>query len=81
MTREIEARLTAIVARIGRIDAAALDHSTDLVAIGMASITLVEVIFAVEEEFDIQIPYATQAGPMTLGALVDQVAALVQARG
>ena len=80
MPNAIEARVAEILAGIGRIDAELLTRDTDLAGLGLDSIVMVEAIFALEEEFDIEVPYAAAPGPVSFGALVDQIAGLVRVR-
>ena len=80
MPSGIEAQVAGILARIGRIDTGLLMRETDLAGLGLDSVTMVEAIFALEEAFDIEVPYATAPGPVSFGTLVDQIAGLVQAQ-
>jgi acyl carrier protein len=80
MRTQIEAQVAAILAEVGRIDAAMLTRETALAGLGLDSIVMVEAIFAVEEAFDIAVPLASDTGIATFGALVDLVADLVQSR-
>ncbi len=77
----LEAEIAEIFAKVGKIDAAQLTSATDLSELGLDSILMVEVMFAVEEQFDVSIPFAADVGPLTFGGFVNQIADLVQARG
>jgi acyl carrier protein len=57
MPGAIEARVIAILARQARIEAATLRPETTLEELSLDSMALVEVIFALEEEFDITVPF------------------------
>lgn len=80
MQTPIEAEIAGILARIGRIAPEGLTRDADLAGLGLQSIQMVEAIFAIEEHFDISVPYGSAPGSLTFGALVDQVAGLVEAR-
>jgi acyl carrier protein len=86
MHDDIQARVTAIIAEQAGRAPAGLGPGTTLEVLGMDSIALVEAIFALEEEFDISVPFnANTPGEAgldlsTLGAIAGAVAELVAAR-
>lgn len=57
MPDAIEARVIAILARQARLEAGLLHAGTTLEELSFDSMALVEVIFALEEEFDISVPF------------------------
>ena len=80
MAQAIETQVLEILTRVGRVPAEILTPDSDLAAVGLDSITMVEVVFALEETFDIAVPYATDAGPIRVGHLVQSVQELVRAK-
>ena len=76
-------RIVAAQARLP-VDAVRLEASPQ--ETGLDSLGLVEMVFAIEEEFDIAVPFNTNAtGPQdfdisSIGAVVEAVRALVAAR-
>lgn len=86
MPGAIAARVTAVVARQTRTDPAALAPDTRLEALGLDSMALVELIFALEEEFDISIPFnanrpdEASADMATVAGITSQVEALMAER-
>ena len=58
MTREaVRTRVHAILAEQAADDAGAVADDSTLAALGIDSMGLVETIFAIEEAFDIQVPF------------------------
>jgi acyl carrier protein len=82
MQRQVLERVTAIVAAQARRDPAALSESMLLADLGLDSLGLVEVIFALEEAYDIQIPFSPESkfDRLTLGEVALQVAGLAAQR-
>ena len=69
-----------IIAEKARVDRGLLDLSANLSDLNIASLDVVEIIFALEEKFDIEIPYnanETEAEFSTVGDVVNAVKALV----
>jgi acyl carrier protein len=50
--------ITDIVAKQAKVDASTLKRETELSQLDLQSIDIVELVFAIEEKFDIEIPYA-----------------------
>ncbi|MGQ0610337.1 MAG: acyl carrier protein [Paracoccaceae bacterium] len=81
MLTATEAEIAAIVVAVGRIGAEGLRADTPLSALGLDSVTMVEIVFAVEERFDIAIPLDIDTAPLGLGDLARLVETLkAQAR-
>jgi len=57
MSGAVEARVIAILARQARMDVAAIRPETTVEQLSLDSMALVEVIFALEEDFDISVPF------------------------
>ncbi len=81
----VAAQVTAILARQLMRDPASLSPADRLDDLGADSMALVETIFAIEETFDIQVPFnanAPEAGfdVSTVGAIIAGVEALVHAK-
>ena len=57
-----------------------LDPSAKLTDLGVASLDVVEIVFALEEKFDIQIPFNANSAQLdfrTVGQVIDAMAKLV----
>lgn len=86
MAESISSRVIAIIADQARRPVAEIGPETTLEALAIDSIGLVETIFALEEVFDIRVPFnvnAPDSGGVDLrsvGAVVAAVEALVAAR-
>jgi acyl carrier protein len=57
MTESIEGRVIAILAEQAVLDPAEVRREATLVDLGIDSLGLVEAVFAIEEAFDIQVPF------------------------
>lgn len=53
---DIEAKIMEIIHREKTIDPAAIDRSTALADVGIDSLDALNILFGVEEEFDISVP-------------------------
>lgn len=71
-----------IVAKQAKTDPAALNRDTKLADLNLQSIDVVELVFAIEEKFDIEVPYspsdqnAAGISFSSVGEIVDAVARL-----
>lgn len=83
---DTRARVMAILAEQALLDPADLSGEMTLKDLGLDSVGLVEVIFAIEEAFDVQVPFNAndpRAGDFdasTVGSVVAAVERLVAAR-
>ena len=75
-----DARIRAIFAEVGRVVAGRMLAETRLEALEIDSVTMVEVIFALEEAFDIALPLDLSLAEMDLSGLVQMVGDLVKVR-
>lgn len=69
-------RILDIVAKETLVDRAKLVPDATIEQLGIASLDIVQAMFAIEEQFDVEIPVAGQGGGLefvTVGALVDHV--------
>ena len=57
MTNEVRDGIARIIAEQAMIDAAEIKDETTMDELGLDSLALVEVVFGIEEAFDISIPY------------------------
>ena len=71
----IRARLLAILAAQARLPAEELDLSLPPAAQGLDSVTMVEALFAIEEEFDRPLPLETGPALVSLGDYLDAIEA------
>jgi acyl carrier protein len=75
-----------LIATQAKVDPATLARDTKLADLNLQSIDVVELVFAIEEKFDIEVPYgaggqdAAGISFQTAGDVVDAVARLVAAR-
>lgn len=77
-TKTVESKIVEIVANQRRTDPASLSLSDRLEDIEIESIDLVEIIFAIEDEFDIDVPQDRDAMKLdTLQDVVDGVQRLI----
>ena len=75
----IQEKIFDIIAKERRIDRSTLTLETRLEDIKVESVDLVEIIFAIEDEFDIDIPQEEDAFKLeTMGDIVAGVRALVE---
>lgn len=85
-TDDIRARVHLILAEQALIDVADVSDEARLVDLGIDSMGLVEAIFAIEETFDVAVPYnanapdATSFDVATVGGVVAGVRDLVARR-
>ena len=78
---DVAAEVMAIIAKKVRVDHPALQQSDRLEDLGIESIDAVEMIFDLEEKFDIQIPYNANNARTefdTVGDVVRAIQTLVQ---
>jgi acyl carrier protein len=62
MTVDVERDVVAIIAQQAKVDPAGLDRTTELSTLDLVSLDMLEIVFDVEEKFDISIAYnANQA--------------------
>ena len=54
---EMERDVLAIIARKAKVDAATLTRATDLSSLDLVSLDMLEIVFDIEERFDISIVY------------------------
>jgi len=82
----VAATIRQILADQARLDPAALGDNARLADLGLDSLALVETLFAIEESFDISVPFnandpAQSADDLaTVGALIATVQRLIAAR-
>ncbi len=87
LTDDIAGQVIDILARQAVRDPADIDPDAALETLGIDSMGLVEIIFAIEETFDVSVPFnanAPEAGGYdltTVNGVIDAVRALVGARG
>ena len=79
---DIEKKICEIIAKEARIDIATVTPSATIQDLKIASIDLVQIIFAIEEAFDIQIPEdAVGLDVKNVGDVVAAVRRLVAEQG
>jgi acyl carrier protein len=73
-----EADIIEIVAKQAKVEPATLTRDTRLTEINLQSIDIVELIFAIEDKFDISVPYSPN-DLNTAGISFESVGDLIQA--
>ena len=85
MVRTVEERVIAIIARQAVLDPAQLTLDMSPADLGLDSLGLVEAIFAIEEMFDISVPFnanqpeANGFDLSSIGAIAANIRALIDA--
>jgi acyl carrier protein len=77
---DVAGEVLKIIASKASVDAQTLDPAAKLTDLNIASLDVVEIVFALEEQFDIQIPFnanKAQAEFETVGDVVRAVEGLV----
>ena len=78
MIAEIQRKVIEIIAERAVLDVGAVHAESSLVSLGLDSLGLVESIFAIEEAFDISVPFNANT-PNASGFDMSSVAAIVAA--
>jgi acyl carrier protein len=82
----IEGDVLDIIAHQAKVERATVTRSTSLAELNIQSLDLVEIIFALEDKFDIEVPYnANDPGSagvsfQNVGDVIDGIAKLIAAR-
>ena len=75
---DIAERIVEIIAKEAKLDASKLTLGTRLEELKIESLDLVQILFAIEDEFDVYVPYNDEAYKLeTLGDVVDGVNRLI----
>ena len=78
MTNDIQAEVMAIIAEQAMLDVADVKPDSTLASLGIDSLGLVESIFAIEEAFDISVPFNANE-PSQSDFDISSVAAIIAA--
>ncbi len=87
MTDDVSKRVTQIIAEQAMLDPEAINPETTLDDLGLDSLALVEVVFGIEEAFDISVPFnaneptATEFDISKVAHIVAGVKLLIAAKG
>ena len=83
----VEEDVVTIVANVAKVDRATVARDSNLQEMGLESLDVVEIVFAIEDKFDVTVAYnANQAGVVggsafrTIGDVIDAVMKLVADR-
>jgi acyl carrier protein len=80
-TMEIAAVVRQVIANKTKTEESVIGNDTKLVTLGVESLDAIEIIFELEEHFEIEIPYnantVDEAGLVTVGDLISAVEALL----
>lgn len=78
MSDEVQSKVIRIIADQAMVDPDAIKPETSLEDLGLDSLGLVEVVFAIEEEFDISVPYNANE-PVQSEVDISTIAAITEA--
>ncbi len=87
MTDDVSQRVTQIIADQAMLDPEAINPETTLDDLGLDSLAVVEVIFEIDEAFDISVPFnaneptASEFDISRVAHIVDGVKLLIAAKG
>ena len=87
MSDDVSRRVAQIIAEQAMVDPEAIKPETTLDDLGLDSLALVEVIFGIEEAFDISVPFnanepsASEFNIAKVANIVDGVKSLIAAKG
>jgi len=87
MSDDVSRRVAQIIAEQAMVDPEAIKPETTLDDLGLDSLALVEVIFGIEEAFDISVPFnanepnASEFNIAKVAHIVDGVKSLIAAKG
>ncbi len=80
-TSDIEIRVREIVAKYAKVDAKDLNRETDLQTLNIESLDLIEIIFEVEDAFEIDIEQDEKAANLTnLGEVLDWLTSNIESQ-
>jgi acyl carrier protein len=80
---DVEAALLDIIAKESSVERDKITHESTMEDLGIESIEMVEILFAIEEHFDIEVPYNANVQDAagvefnTVGDVIEVVGALV----
>lgn len=87
MSEEIREKVNKIIAEQAMIDVSKVTETSTPEELGLDSLALVEIVFSIEEEFGVSVPYnandpeATEFDISTVKSVQDGVVALVNGQG
>lgn len=75
--QDVQNKIFDIFAKEARLDRASLSLDTDLTQQKIESLDMVQILFAIEEAFDVDVPQGDQFRPKTMRDVVEGVKQLV----
>lgn len=78
---EIKNEIVEIISNLGKIPKERIDLKEHFTAAGLDSFTIIEIIFAIENKFEIDIPQDSLASIQNVGQLVELTKQLLEKRG
>lgn len=84
MTDDVRSKVAAIIAEQAMIEPSVIKPETTPEELGLDSLALVEVVFGIEEEFDVSVPFnandpsESDFNLTNFGAIVEAVQALIR---
>lgn len=77
----VEHQVRDIIAKYAKVDSKDISRSTDLQTLSIESLDLIEIIFEVEDKFEIDIEQDDKASDLsTLGEVIDWLTASIEAQ-
>ena len=77
----VENQVREIIAKYAKVDSKVISRSTDLQTLNIESLDLIEIIFEVEDKFEIDIEQDEKANDLsTLGEVLDWLTASIEAQ-
>lgn len=86
MTDKVRTDIAAIIAEQALVEPGEINDDTTMEDLGLDSLSLVEVVFAIEEKFDISVPYnandpaASDFDLSSFGKVVEEVKKLINSK-
>jgi acyl carrier protein len=78
---EIKNEIVEIISNLGKIPKERIDLKEHFTAAGLDSFTIIEIVFAIENKFEIDIPQDSLASIQNVGQLVGLTKQLLEKRG
>jgi acyl carrier protein len=78
---EIKKDVIEIISNLSKIPKERIDLKEHFTAAGLDSFTIVEIIFAIENKFEIDIPQDSLSGIQNVGELIELIKQLLEKRG
>ncbi len=78
---KIKKEIVEIISNLGKIPKERIDLKEHFTSAGLDSFTIIEIIFAIENKFEIDIPQDSLANIQNVGQLIELTKQLIEKRG